>query len=97
MMTDPRYSDRPDHPDFWLMSQAVIDLDAASDEGKPFQEVVGDIDLESLKYMAAQRALRAAMILADPVSRESQIMATWLDGFMAGARFAKLKTSANDR
>jgi hypothetical protein len=90
-MTDPRFPNRPNHPDFWMMSKAVISLDTASDTGVSFADTVGDIDIDSLAYMAQQRALRAATILATPVTRESRIMATWLDGFMVGVKFQKLK------
>lgn len=90
-MPDPRFPNRPDHPDFWLMAAAVNALDNASDAGVPFAEVVSEVDLDSLGYMAQQRTLRATMILAQPVPREAQVMASWVDGFMAGMKFQQLR------
>ena len=81
---------RPDHPQLERMLAAIVSLDEASDNGTSFAEVIGDIDLDSLAYVARQRALRAAMILAEPVDRNQQIMATWLDGFMAGVKFQQM-------
>jgi hypothetical protein len=87
---------RPDHPDFWLMCAAIKSLDTASDEGVDFQEIIGDVDFESLTYVTEQRALRAIMLLAEPIPREAQVSAAWIDGFMVGSRFRKLKDKAQD-
>lgn len=81
---------RPDHEHFWLMCQAIKDLDGASDRGVDFRAVIGDVDIDSLMYTSEQRALRATMILGDPIPREAQVISAWADGFMIGARFRKL-------
>ena len=52
----PEFPGRPDHPDFWLLSQTVLDLDAQVNSGQPVTEIVGrHIDPESVICMASQR------------------------------------------
>jgi hypothetical protein len=46
------------------MSEVVRELDSAGDADVPLPEIVTDIDLASMTYMAEQRALRAQQLLA---------------------------------
>lgn len=72
---------RPDHPDFWLISEALIENDAQADQGTPFEDMVSRIvNPEVLAYIAAQRARRTMDPLVGPI-------AAWMDGFIAGARY----------
>lgn len=80
---DPRFPDRPQHEDFWIISQALRDHDAAADAGK-FKDLFKDIvDMNSLNYAAFQRSLR--------IGAGSGGAALFMDGFMAGYAFAKAK------
>lgn len=49
--------DRPDHPDFWRMSEVVLGLDSeAMEDGKDIPRIAdGRIDMETLEYMAEHR------------------------------------------
>jgi hypothetical protein len=80
-----RHAGRPDHPDFWLLSQAILDLDAQADAGQKVNDLVGRfIDPESVIYAALQRGLRGEMIWRGRrVSRE-MIGAVWLEAFTVG-------------
>jgi hypothetical protein len=84
---------RPDHPDLWLISQAVLDLDAMADAGQNAPEIAGrHIDLASAVYMARQRALRAmASVQERPI--EVVLAGAWLDGLIAGMIVQHLKTT----
>lgn len=92
-MTDPRFPKRPNHPDFWRMSEIVIEMDQRT-EAHPdkFEEIVGEIvDLDSLIYMATQRSLRAATLAGAPQSIMIHGTALWIDAFTVGYKFAKAK------
>jgi hypothetical protein len=99
-MTDPRFPNRPNHPDFWLMSQAIVDTDAQSETGQAAPDIMGRlVDVESLTYVAEQRALRAAprletggLVFRNPQNM-SILAGLWIDAFVAGARFQHLKTT----
>lgn len=96
-MNEPRFPGRPDHPDFWLISEAVQDFDSAADDNAGFDRLVRPIvDIPSLTYTAEQRAARALGAGArNPLFRVTpelmRLQATWIDGFVAGARFRQLK------
>lgn len=83
----PRFN-RPDHEDFWLLSQVVIDNDTVADnETMPFEDRIGQvIDPESLTYMARQRALRVTGPFAT-TRDQAKFAAIYMDAFMAGATF----------
>lgn len=89
---------RPDHPDFWRLSQILLGTDLAVD-GEPtadakdaawrslFENV---IDQQSALYMASQRALLAAGDSGmDPVilARFTKVIT---DAFLAGVVFQQL-------
>jgi len=60
---DERFPERPDVPDFWRLSDVVLQFDGASGEGdKTLEQVAeGRIDMNALAYMGAQRV---AMLVA---------------------------------
>lgn len=91
------FPNRPNHPDFWLMAEIVQDMDAAAEDKVGLQRIIGDIDLQSLAYVAEQRAMRAAMwaksdplASADPIA---QLGGMWIDAFKAGVEFQKRRNS----
>lgn len=88
----PEFPHRPDHPDFWLLSQGCIDQDAQADAGQGFEDMIGRyVDPASLHYVATQRAIRIA---ANP-AQLPLVAGTWLDGFLQGVRFQILKERQN--
>jgi hypothetical protein len=79
---------RPEHPDFWALSSAVLKMDGRlSEEGQDLSTAIADIiDPESALYMADQRVrlmLRNLGYAAGP-ELVSMLSATWLDGLLAG-------------
>lgn len=99
-MTDHNFPNRPDHPDFWLISQALIDTDAQADSGQSFPDITGRIvDVASVMYAAEQRAMRGLVSLHGRMTTEESdrnkgtLTALWVDAFVAGARYQHLKTS----
>lgn len=89
-MSDPNFPDRPNHPDFWLISQVLIDTDAQMDNNtSPFEDTVGRVvDPKTLLYVAQQRGIRSG--IQNPGVR-MKLEAAWMDAFMAGAQFQALK------
>ena len=87
---------RPDNPDFWKMSQIIIDCDAQAEEQGLEPVLDGYVDKDALVYMANQRAYRALNIqresdLQDEATRESVsiIAAMWMDAFIVGAKYER--------
>lgn len=88
MEPDPRFPDRPTHPDFAKLSEAVIANDKvveASEDDLAFERFARQyIDMRSLVYMADQRTRRAAQL--PDSSANDLVYGAWIDGFMAAAR-----------
>lgn len=90
---------RPDHPDFWRLSEIVLGYDGgmgeADDKDDFFDATVGAvIDKDSLYYHALQRAMRVYNIKtrADMRNRamDLAILTTiYTEGFCLGADFQK--------
>lgn len=97
MKPDPRFPDRPAHPDFDRLSQAVIANDAVvTDAPTGAQQnayavhVSSIVDLASLKYMADQRtALALRSVNERGYDIEHVLPSAWIDGFMAAAHLFK--------
>lgn len=99
-MTDPRFPHRPDHHDFWLLSQGLIEQDAQADSGQPFEDLTARyVDVRSLLYVAEQRA---ALALKDDTRTtyvyaandvRAKMIGMWVDAFVQGARFQALKAA----
>lgn len=93
---DPAFPDRPDHPDFWTMVEAVGEMDGIADNMDPELEGLGPLevvtrkiglDIDSMYYMAQQRALRAANLFGMPEDKDELqrfMTASWVDGFVMG-------------
>lgn len=88
-LNDPRFPKRPTHPDFWRISEVVLQHDGEADEGnQSMGEIVKDtVDLESLTYFAMQRAGMTCQRSGLPDALVPVLGSVWLDAFMAGARF----------
>jgi hypothetical protein len=91
-LNDPQFPGRPQHPDFWRISQVATQADGQSREGgQSTQEIMSAVvDPQSVRYAAEHRALRvqAAMFAGAPDPRLTAVLTSlWLDGFLSGARF----------
>lgn len=98
MTKDPRFPNRPEHPDFWIISEAVIDLDASSDRGTKYKDISGPIvDPDSALYVAKQRIGRMLQVATErgitPEDVASLPLAGWMDGFFAGAEYHRIKST----
>lgn len=88
-LQDPRFPGRPQHPDFWRISEIILQHDGdATEGGKGLDEIAAEVPVDpaSLLYHARQRALR---MLGG--GAPTAMVTMWLDGFLAGARFGKQK------
>lgn len=98
-LNDPRFPNRPQHEDFWRLSEIILQLDAEAqatgviDISDVVQKLVG-ADLDSIHYMAVQRALfiRGAAGLGT-----EQMAAGWIDGFLAGVLFQQRRSLPEQR
>lgn len=89
-MTTP--PERPEHPDFWLISQAVIDNDVTVDDGTSLQDATAPfVDFESVFCAALQRAQRVSGIM--PESTRRALAVVWVDAFVTGVRYERLKST----
>lgn len=88
---------RPNHPDFWKLSQVLLKLDSGLDVTNPDEEAkerqhqkrlaeIG-IDSECLAYAALQRSFRALGINStqDMLDPQKQLMATMLSSVWVDA------------
>lgn len=87
---------RPEHDDFWLLAKLIIDQDKSAEASGDVIDIIGRIvDPESIRYMAAQRALRAAPegAVKGPELEHTMmvLMAVWLDAFVLGAAYQAAK------
>ena len=82
---DPDFPDRPQHPDFHRLMEAVNYLDGETTEGgrDAFEVASEVIDVESLVYMAVQRARRVSGVTGLP---EVPLASLYLDAFVTGVR-----------
>lgn len=84
---DPEFPDRPQHPDFWAMSRAVIEKDKEVDGGKSIEQVLDEasIDTDSLIYMARQRSLMMARAIPEATDETiARLASVWIDAFLTG-------------
>lgn len=84
---------RPDHPDFWALSDLMLQLDGQAEEGnRDAGQIAGEIiDERSLSYLALQRVMRAEALTGERFTMRAQITAAalYLEAFVMGARFAQ--------
>lgn len=88
-LNDGRFLDRPQHPDFWRISEILLANDGDATEGRRSLEAITGsvVDLESLTYAAHQRAgIMCAALGLDP-GLVGILATAWVDAFTAGAMF----------
>lgn len=80
---------RPEHPDFWVLSEIVLGMDALTEKPTGFEDALlaASVDSSSLLYVAKQRTSRGARTQQDLMLGT----ACWLDGFIAGTRYNERK------
>lgn len=87
-----KYPNRPNHPDFWLISEALLDQDAQTDSGQGTQEVLGRmVDPESAAYAATERAKHALRVHPELRPYHAVLAGMWLDGMMTGMQVQQKK------
>lgn len=93
-MAGSNYPERPNHPDFWVLSRIIIDQDKRAEGPMPLEDMVAQVaDVRSVSYMASQRALRAAGPIVATRYAHARLQAVWMDAFLAGATFQAEKDS----
>lgn len=82
MLNDPQFPARPQHPDFWKLSDVILQLDSQGEaESDAFATAVGEVvDMESLQYMAYQRALRVHAVANGIDPRDGRIPRELVEG-----------------
>lgn len=90
---DERFPNRPDTPDFWRLSRVLRKLDKIVDTSisdaereAAYEATIAEngITADVLSYVAVQRALRLT-----GGAGSTKLAAAWVDGFIAGAEYAK--------
>lgn len=79
-----QFPGRPSHPDFWKLSELVLQMDAES-QGRGIDEMLNEyVDDKSFSYLAVQRAGRFAGTPTDVM----MCAASTVQGFVLGVRYA---------
>jgi hypothetical protein len=92
---DPAHPDRPQHEDFWKMSEIVRRTDALADQTEELDFLdmtLAGVDVGSVQYMARQRVERAVSRIPFPTDQEArraEDYAAYMDGFLLGYQLAK--------
>lgn len=94
---DPTGGRRPDHPDFWKLAEVVLGLDGRLEDEGDAEDLLKNlveeiISMDVVVYVAEQRVTRPFQHMGlntVPMGLFASMMATWMDGFMAGARFVQ--------
>lgn len=90
LLNDPRFPNRPTHPDFWRMSEALIEVDSRAEKGEAV-DVVENADFDSLIYVAEQRLAmdaRQFSVALDPASKNF-MLGLYIDAFTLGRGFER--------
>lgn len=81
---DPRFPDRPTHPHWVRLSNAMQAMDAQADAGTEMSEIIG-VDEESLRYGITNRL----GILAQVTGGRIDPLALYIDAFTLGKLYAE--------
>ncbi len=92
-LRDPRFPDRPQHPDFWRLSETVLKLDGKTQAGEEATDITAlNVDVESALYMSQQRVgimLRELGFGDAPKSVELMMITAYMGGVVHGIEFQK--------
>lgn len=91
---DPRFPDRPQHEDFYLLSEVVQENDRLAEQASADVFKIAGVDQASAIYMIQGRLDR---FLDSRGAHRTQAvlvpsMGMWLDGFAAGVAFNQRRT-----
>jgi hypothetical protein len=88
---DPLFPDRPKHPDFWALAEAIADAEDRLEAGEDWEKILTPIvDPECLAYMSQQRAARARQTMRDH-GLPFTPAAVFFDAFLVGAQYGMTK------
>jgi hypothetical protein len=92
---------RPDTPQFWMLSDILIEQDSIAETDGLVAAVGEIIDLETLAYVAQQRAFRALNVYTAEQALAHQeevakLAAIWMDAFVTGAKYGKRQRRKTD-
>jgi hypothetical protein len=93
---DPKFPNRPDHPDFWKLSDILIGNDTTAESGPHGLDQVMDsvpVDMATIIYMANQRVMRSDQEIG-PASPKEMKRILWVDAFIAGYKMAEARAQS---
>jgi hypothetical protein len=90
---DPRFPDRPQHEDWYLLSEVIQENDAKAEQASADVFGIAGVDQASAIYAIKQRYLRMTAVDRDPAVVG---MGLWLDGFAAGVAFNQRRSSGTE-
>lgn len=92
---DPRFPDRPQHEDFYLLSEIVQEHDQQAEVTSADVFKIAGVDQESAIYTITQRLGLFTEKRGIRLNREAALagMGMWLDGFAAGVAFNQRRNS----
>jgi hypothetical protein len=90
-LRDPRFPKRPQHPDFWRLSDAILEQDGRAEEGGEDVFTIADVDGDSIAYVAQQRAALLTRAYGVAVTRDVAVllMSAYIDAFTLGRAFER--------
>lgn len=93
-LNDPRFPNRPQHPDFWRLVSAVNYLDGeATEGGRSTQDILAQyVDAESIAYLSQQRFMRALEAAGGDLDFRAIALSLYIDAFALGCQFTKEET-----
>lgn len=87
-LSDPRFPDRPQHPDFWSITEVSNKLDGdVTEGGQSLPQILIEneiVDVNSLTYWATNRARQACQLLGLPEEKEASLASLYIDAFSVG-------------
>lgn len=90
LLNDRRFPERPQHPDFWRLSEVILKQDGRHPAGGDQLHLDPTlIDSTSLFYMAQQRAAIMAQALHLSGQAQSAVYAALMTGIIHGIEFEK--------
>lgn len=109
MSSDPNHPDRPEHPDFYMLSDSVLTIESQVEQrlasGMDIAEARGGItapfvDTESFDYMAIGRVHTIVAQLPFPTNMmlrqiSELVAAIWQDGFAASLYYQERKSNGS--
>jgi hypothetical protein len=81
-----QFPDRPDHPDFWKLSNTVLQHDGKVEDPDfdLLTYIATIVDPASLRYFMQQAAPMVTLVGAEPA-----VQSLWMDAFLVGVLYAK--------